>query len=138
MNRATIASYPVDVLSVGALSLVVMVPLLTLGDAVSFLNNATFAAVLMVAVNYPHFMASYALVYRSRADILKYKRATLVAPGLMLAYLVFALFMASDNGLYFQLMVVVAGSYIGVHYVCLLYTSPSPRDRTRSRMPSSA
>ena len=24
------------------------------------------------------------------------------------------------------------------NYVCLLYTSPSPRDRTRSRMPSSA
>ena len=26
----------------------------------------------------------------------------------------------------------------GVGYTCLLYTSPSPRDRTRSRMPSSA
>ena len=26
----------------------------------------------------------------------------------------------------------------GHHYSCLLYTSPSPRDRTRSRMPSSA
>ena len=25
-----------------------------------------------------------------------------------------------------------------VKYICLLYTSPSPRDRTRSRMPSSA
>ena len=25
-----------------------------------------------------------------------------------------------------------------VHTICLLYTSPSPRDRTRSRMPSSA
>ena len=25
-----------------------------------------------------------------------------------------------------------------VYYCCLLYTSPSPRDRTRSRMPSSA
>ena len=25
-----------------------------------------------------------------------------------------------------------------LYYVCLLYTSPSPRDRTRSRMPSSA
>mgnify|MGYP003313275791 CR=1 FL=1 len=25
-----------------------------------------------------------------------------------------------------------------IMYVCLLYTSPSPRDRTRSRMPSSA
>ena len=26
----------------------------------------------------------------------------------------------------------------GFSYTCLLYTSPSPRDRTRSRMPSSA
>ena len=26
----------------------------------------------------------------------------------------------------------------GHHDICLLYTSPSPRDRTRSRMPSSA
>jgi ATP-binding protein involved in chromosome partitioning len=26
----------------------------------------------------------------------------------------------------------------GVKNICLLYTSPSPRDRTRSRMPSSA
>ena len=26
----------------------------------------------------------------------------------------------------------------GYFYICLLYTSPSPRDRTRSRMPSSA
>ena len=31
--------------------------------------------------------------------------------------------------------------YLGLAFgmgVCLLYTSPSPRDRTRSRMPSSA
>ena len=27
---------------------------------------------------------------------------------------------------------------LGVSGICLLYTSPSPRDRTRSRMPSSA
>ena len=26
----------------------------------------------------------------------------------------------------------------GEYWICLLYTSPSPRDRTRSRMPSSA
>ena len=29
-------------------------------------------------------------------------------------------------------------SYLGITQDCLLYTSPSPRDRTRSRMPSSA
>ena len=28
--------------------------------------------------------------------------------------------------------------FINIHLICLLYTSPSPRDRTRSRMPSSA
>ena len=33
---------------------------------------------------------------------------------------------------------IIAGGYNGVIYACLLYTSPSPRDRTRSRMPSSA
>ena len=27
---------------------------------------------------------------------------------------------------------------VALHQTCLLYTSPSPRDRTRSRMPSSA
>ena len=26
----------------------------------------------------------------------------------------------------------------GINYFCLLYTSPSPRDRQKSRMPSSA
>ena len=37
--------------------------------------------------------------------------------------------------------VLMNGAYIAVidsHVSCLLYTSPSPRDRTRSRMPSSA
>ena len=33
---------------------------------------------------------------------------------------------------------VVVGDGNGHVGVCLLYTSPSPRDRTRSRMPSSA
>ena len=32
----------------------------------------------------------------------------------------------------------MASVEIGVSETCLLYTSPSPRDRTRSRMPSSA
>ena len=32
----------------------------------------------------------------------------------------------------------LSGSKLGDYEDCLLYTSPSPRDRTRSRMPSSA
>ena len=36
---------------------------------------------------------------------------------------------------FFLLQPILAGLWLGF---CLLYTSPSPRDRTRSRMPSSA
>ena len=32
----------------------------------------------------------------------------------------------------------VKRTLIGVYYICLLYTSPSPRDGLLSRMPSSA
>ena len=32
----------------------------------------------------------------------------------------------------------VGRTLLGLYENCLLYTSPSPRDRTRSRMPSSA
>ena len=38
-----------------------------------------------------------------------------------------------------HLAVVIVGDDPASHvYVCLLYTSPSPRDRQKSRMPSSA
>ena len=41
------------------------------------------------------------------------------------------------TGAAFDLQAVCSGFIYGIN-VCLLYTSPSPRDRTRSRMPSSA
>ena len=34
--------------------------------------------------------------------------------------------------------VTLIGTHLDKNIICLLYTSPSPRDRTRSRMPSSA
>ena len=37
-----------------------------------------------------------------------------------------------------QYRINISPKYIKFRLVCLLYTSPSPRDRTRSRMPSSA
>ena len=37
-----------------------------------------------------------------------------------------------------QVLQLVEGEVEGLFEICLLYTSPSPRDRTRSRMPSSA
>ena len=42
------------------------------------------------------------------------------------------------GGLLFWLLLVVAGVLMQGEWGCLLYTSPSPRDATLSRMPSSA
>ena len=43
------------------------------------------------------------------------------------------------RGMVVQVAQVDSSYYLGSRdWVCLLYTSPSPRDRTRSRMPSSA
>ena len=37
-----------------------------------------------------------------------------------------------------RMLVYLSSGHITAYDTCLLYTSPSPRDRTRSRMPSSA
>ena len=41
-------------------------------------------------------------------------------------------------GIYPEKTIIQKESYTTMFTACLLYTSPSPRDRTRSRMPSSA
>ncbi len=43
-----------------------------------------------------------------------------------------------DTKVTYQLSLVDNKPVIPSYSICLLYTSPSPRDRTRSRMPSSA
>ena len=43
-----------------------------------------------------------------------------------------------SKNIYFEAAVESTAGKLAVAQVCLLYTSPSPRDRTRSRMPSSA
>ena len=42
-----------------------------------------------------------------------------------------------NNTVHYKLMDTAVNGWL-LDHVCLLYTSPSPRDRTRSRMPSSA
>ena len=44
----------------------------------------------------------------------------------------------SEGDMRYDYYGITTGVYCDTCYTCLLYTSPSPRDRTRSRMPSSA
>ena len=52
--------------------------------------------------------------------------------------IVLSILIANNYDLTLSLVVASAGNWIGGLSSCLLYTSPSPRDRQKSRMPSSA
>ena len=64
--------------------------------------------------------------------ILRYYPVTGVLLVTVSLFMVFRWGLSGGNNLIVTLLV------MGLTMICLLYTSPSPRDRTRSRMPSSA
>ena len=86
--------------------------------------------------------------------ILHYKRQVLAVLLVISAFLFYGIFsltvfdMSSDSFLEDENPAQIAldefrrqfggDDSVFIIYACLLYTSPSPRDRTRSRMPSSA
>ena len=64
----------------------------------------------------------------SKEEIIGKKRVSLFSPGEIVL----------QNVAGWLDQAVKKGEYVGKTYFCLLYTSPSPRDATLSRMPSSA
>ena len=105
-----------DLLCVGGLSLVVMVPLLLAGRTDLLLVSAGVQAWIGTAINMPHFMASYRLVYGSRAMIVKHKWASMYVPVILLAYMAFALWQAQESQAFVYIMITVASVYLAWHY----------------------
>ena len=114
-------------------------------------NNAIVFGILMVILGFIFWTASF----KTGPIALFYK----IIPSLLLCYFIpslltfFGLVDHHDKTLYFvatryllpATLVMLTLSIdlkaiigLGPKALCLLYTSPSPRDRTRSRMPSSA
>ena len=85
VGRASMLSPTLDLLCVGGLSLLVMVPLLLVGRTDLLLVSAGVQAWIGTAINMPHFMASYRLVYGSRAMIVKHRWASMYVPAILLA-----------------------------------------------------
>ena len=75
--------------------------------------------------------AAYFLLMRNNVDVAY--RSTMVCAGLVCGIACFHYFKMThvyqESGGQFP---------TALRYICLLYTSPSPRDRQKSRMPSSA
>src|SRR5262249_57912232 len=93
-SRAAIISPLVDLLCVGGLSILIIVPLLLSGQ--EQLGFATVGVLIWTQslINYSHFMASYRIIYRDREMIRRHKWAALWVPLIMLIFVVAALVVA--------------------------------------------
>lgn len=106
----------VDFLSVGGLSLLFMVPLLLSGRNDLLLLGSGAQAWILTAINMPHFMASYRLVYGSRAMMRAHKWASLYIPLILLAYIVFAIQDSRSSEAMVIVFITVSSVYLAWHY----------------------
>ena len=74
-----------------------MIPLLLSGRTDLVLIGAGAQAWLATAINMPHFMASYRLVYGSRKMMFEHKWASIYLPVLMLLYIAIAIWQAQQS-----------------------------------------
>jgi hypothetical protein len=112
----SILSPVVDFLLVGGLSLIVFVPLLLSGRSDLVIIGAGAQAWIATLINMPHFMASYRIVYRSRAMIQRHKWASLYVPLLLLLYLLATVAAGDDSVILVTVIIAVSSAYLAWHY----------------------
>ncbi len=79
---------------------------------------------LAAVVNWPHFMASYRLLYCSRENVTRHKWASIYVPGFLVLYLLVAVMVAGDdpsrspymNKQMYSLLFLVSIFYLAWHY----------------------
>ena len=107
----------VDLLSVGGLSILVLVPLLVSGREDLAFISLPAVAWAGALVNYSHFMASYRIIYRDREMILRHKWASMGIPLILVGYSVVAFWQAEQQRPQLMGLIVGVGSaYLAWHY----------------------
>ncbi|MEO7455581.1 MAG: hypothetical protein ABIY52_04920 [Gemmatimonadaceae bacterium] len=96
--------------------MVVFLPLLLSGRSDLLLIGAGAQAWIATAINMPHFMASYAIVYRSRASIMRHRWASLYIPALLLVSIGVAIWEAQWSPVGVIIIISVASAYLAWHY----------------------
>jgi hypothetical protein len=95
---------------------VVFLPLLLSGRSDLLLIGAGAQAWLATAINMPHFMASYAIVYRSRESILRHRWASIYIPIILLVAIAAAIWEAQYSPVGVIIIISVASAYLAWHY----------------------
>lgn len=116
VTRPAIISPLIDALSVGGLSLLLLLPLLLSGRTDLVIVGLGMQAWIAALVNMPHFMASYRLIYRSRDTINAHRWAAIYVPLLLIAYIAFAVWRSQETDLYVSILMTVQGAYLAWHY----------------------
>jgi hypothetical protein len=115
-HPSSILSPAADLLLVGGLSLLVFIPLLLSGRSDLVIIGAGAQAWVATAVNMPHFMASYRLVYRSRESILRHKWASIYVPAILVVYTSLAVWEAQYSPVLVVILISVGSAYLAWHY----------------------
>jgi hypothetical protein len=72
--------------------------------------------VLGIALNWPHFIASYRMLYASRDSILRYKTASIYFPAILALYTTFAIVTWSTHTVHYHVIILVGSVYLARHY----------------------
>ena len=115
-RRAAIVSPLVDALCAGGLSLLILVPLLLSGRSDLLLVSVGVQAWLTALVNMPHFLASYRMVYRSRASIRAHPWAAVYVPIVLLLCCVLAVVASRNTDVPISALLTLQNAYLAWHY----------------------
>lgn len=116
-SSAAIVSPIIDFLCAGGFSIIALVPLLFLaGDELDFVSLAALAWA-QILINMSHFMASYRIVYRDKAMILRHKWATIGVPIILLLYILVAVDQARQGPpVLVGILIAASSGYLAWHY----------------------
>lgn len=111
----------VDLLCVGGASVAALAAVLIFRIPVDQPMTGTLILSLEVLINYPHFIASYRLLYRRREMIERYAWAAIYIPAILITYVVFSFVYALTEApridpRYYYLLDYAASTYLAVHY----------------------
>ena len=113
---AAIVSPFVDALFTGGLSLLVLVPLLVMGRTDVLVLSAGVQAWVGALVNMPHFLASYRMVYRTKASIRAHPWAAIYVPILLLIGCIGAVIASRWTDIPISALLTISSTYLAWHY----------------------
>jgi hypothetical protein len=106
----------VDALCTGGLSLLVLVPLLVLGRTDLLLISVGAQAWVGALINMPHFLASYRMVYRTRASIRAHPWAAIYVPTVLLIFCIVAVYASRRTDAPISALLTISSTYLAWHY----------------------